>query len=210
MPAKALAAPGYRWRLGLIAVVCMLLALWFAKDGFYTYPQHNAYVQAFEDLKRDHPLDYAEKWWKPYEHEHDIKQTDFNNKKSQFDFISQYICLAIAAPIGLIFLIAWVRSNRWIASEATGLTTSWGEMVPFASMTRLNKERWRTKGIAVVAYRGADQIEHKLVLDDWKFQAPPTRTILMEVEAHLKDDQIVGGERERLPETGPAPENVGN
>jgi hypothetical protein len=41
------------------------------------------------------------------------------------------------------------------------------------------------------------------VLDDWKFEADPTRAILLQVESHIDPAQITGGPPEPPPEDEP-------
>jgi hypothetical protein len=97
--------------------------------------------------------------------------------------------------------------GRWIACAETGLTTSKGQTVPYAGITKIEKERWKTKGIVIVRYKNKDQREGRIVLDDWKYEAQATKNILLEIEAQLKPEQIVGGEPDRRPEPPtPGPE----
>lgn len=193
MPAKATMSPGYRWRLGLIGVVCLVFAAWSAYDGLVAYPRHNEHVRALRQIRDEHPAD--EVWkskWEEYGQTHRIAVTDYENEKAQWSIIAQFIQMGITLPLGLLFGFHYMRSfGRWIATDAKGFTTSWGQEAPFASIVQLNKERWRSKGIAEVRYRDG-QIERTLVLDDWKFDAPATLTMLKEVEAILTPEQIVG------------------
>ena len=107
-------------------------------------------------------------------------------RKRSIDVMLQFIMLGVTCPFGLIFAIAFARTfGRWIASDATGLTTSWGQHITYDAIRRLNKGRWAKKGIAVVHHDGG-----KLVLDDWKFERQPMDQIVEEVESHISADLI--------------------
>jgi hypothetical protein len=190
-------APGYRWRLGVIALMCFLFTGWFGYDGWVKYPQANLLNHELEQLKQRNPDGYA-KDWKDWENQHGLKADDYKDHGYSPTDLGIQKAIAIGALIpGLLFAFAFARSfSRWIASNEMGLTTSWGLTVPFSTLVSLNKDRWKSKGIAVVTYRDGSQRERRLVLDDWKFDAPATRALLIDVETHLTDEQIVGGARE--------------
>ena len=206
IPAKAMIAPGYRWRLAVIAVACLAFGGWSLRDGAFVYPQQIRNYETWLQMQKEygHDQDWRNQYWKPYALRNGL--ADRNGlvtdppSQNQWNIGFQYLMCVIVGPIGVYFAVQYVLTwRRWIAADAEGLSTSWGPKPAYAALTGLNKERWKAKGIAVVRYRGPDQRERKLVLDDWKYDAPATRNILLGVEAHLSDAQIEGGERERKP-----------
>jgi hypothetical protein len=201
MPAKALIAPGYRWRLALIALVCLAFAAWSFRDGYFVYPREMTHYNRWVQMQKEHgwDQDWKTKYWKPYAEANNLPLSD-PPTQTQWNILFQYLMCVIVAPIGVYFGVQYALTlRRWIAADGAGLSTSWGQTAAYAALTGLNKERWKTKGIAVVRYRGPQGRERKLVLDDWKYDAPATRNILLEVEGRLTDAQITGGERERKP-----------
>ena len=194
MAAKAVISNGYRWRLALIGVVCLLFAAWSAYDGFVKYPRINKNFKAWVEFKDKHGEQWVEKW---PQHAADYNLPEQPERsKSQWSMIAQYVQLAITLPIGLWFSYLFLSSlNRWVASDENGLTGSRGEQVPYDSIATLDKKRWEAKGIAIVNYSD-DQGQRRFVLDDWKFEREPTDQILIEVEQRLRPDQIVGDKPE--------------
>jgi hypothetical protein len=198
---RAAIAPGYRWRLGVIALVCLAFGAWFFHDGFWTYPRE---IQDLRQYQETHGTDGAvlegkAEQWEDYAKGHGLALTE-PVRRTQSDIKVQYLLCLIVVPVGIFFAGQYGLSlRRWIAVDDAGLEANTGQKAPFDAIKGLNKERWKTKGIAVVRYARPDQSEGKLVLDDWKYDAPATRTILLAVEAHLTDAQITGGERERKP-----------
>ena len=206
MAAKAVISNGYRWRLALIGVVCLLFAAWSAYDGFVKYPRLNDHARQYVEYQQDNGEGWQETW-PDYAREHNLPEIP-HPPKGDFSMIAQYVQLAITLPIGLWFTYLFLASlNRWVASDEAGLSSSGGEQVPYDSITTLDKKRWENKGIAVVTYT-ADQGERRFVIDDWKFERDPTDQILIEVEQRLQPDQIIGDlpESEKIAESedGPA------
>ena len=189
MPTKATTWSGYRWRLALIAAICLGFATWSLYDGFVRYPSYNRMLEQYQGLPEetqddDWPSIAAERGWP-------TNPLDLPaEKKSVWDIRTQFIMTAITLPIGLIFAFAVIRTfNRWIALDEQGLNTSWGQCVPFEAITKLNKRRWH-KGIAVVYHQDGPD-EQKLVLDDWKYQRETMDSIVEQIEASLSPDQIL-------------------
>ncbi len=101
-------------------------------------------------------------------------------------------------PLAAMMVYAWIGTfSRWVAADENGVMSSAGQTAPWASMTKLDKIRWPKKGIAFLHYEDADKrINQRILLDDFKFDRVATEQIVRAIEAHLKDDQIVGDIRE--------------
>jgi hypothetical protein len=205
MTHKATISSGYRWRLLAVAVVCLLFAGWSAYDGLVGYPRINRIRADYERLRgpfdgKQITLEHFQAQWDQYKRAHGIPATvdEPDRSKSQFSLIAQYVQVAITLPIGQLFGFTYVATaRRWVAAGDQGLTSSRRENVSFGSITRLDKARWKSKGIAVVHYH-AGSGEKRLVLDDWKYDREATGAILRLLEARLDRAQIVGGEPEPI------------
>ena len=47
-----------------------------------------------------------------------------------------------------------------------------------------------------MVYYDSGEGEDKIVRDDWKYSRPETDQILLDIEARITDDKIIGGDRE--------------
>ena len=136
---------------------------------------------------------------------------DLPAAKSRFSMIAQYAQLGICLPIGLLALWGLLRGlRRRIEMDDQGLSTNWGLTVPFAGITELNKERWRSKGIAIVHFSNGGR-PRRMVLDDWKFQQQPIGQMVKTIEEHLKPEQITGDIKpvEAQPQQNPPAQSAG-
>jgi hypothetical protein len=178
---KAMISPGYRWRLVLVAVLGFGFAGWFLKDGFLDYPRQRRIFEAYDQfVKNDRQAD-----WPAYAQERgwpDGIMGPPGKNYSDKDIMLQKVLGFVLLPLGLIFLAGAARTvGRWIGLDEDGVITSWGQKVPFAAITHINKERWDSKGIAVLFYEVRGE-EKRLVLDDWKYDQKATEEILAAVE----------------------------
>lgn len=162
---------------------------WLAFAQARNLPEGNAAENDFSD-------DQQYELWREYSMVHGLAPDAPPKFHSDSSIFTQFIMAAITAPIGLIFLFSFVASyRRWIRSDDDKIATNAGQEVPYNRITTLDKERWKSKGIAVVNYEG-DKGAGKVILDDWKFERPTTDVILRDIEERLTDDQIINGERE--------------
>ena len=203
MPVKANIWSGYRFRVGLIAAICLGFASWCLYDAKVKYPLHNRINAAYESMlseyaranpnvsEEDAKVEVDDKKWPPLATEEGWPTDPLKlpHRHSGTDIFTQYLMLTLTAPFGLVFGFLFLRCRgRWVACDEQGLTTSWGQTAPFDQITRLNKRRWK-KGIAIV-YHQANGQELKLTLDDWKFDRELMDQIVAEVESRLSPDQI--------------------
>jgi hypothetical protein len=189
MPVTAKISASYLLRLGLIAMFCLGFALWFLYDGTITYPGQRERALKFQELKEEGRL--AE--WKKIATERGWSLDHPGDPKHEAEIYSQLVFAALMAVPGLVCAVFVFRARgRWIELDESGLRTSWGRRLEFGQITRLDKKKWKSKGIARIRYRQNGR-NRQLVLDDCKYDADPTGTILREVESRLDGDQIVGG-----------------
>ena len=68
--------------------------------------------------------------------------------------------------------------------------TSWGQEVDFSTVTKLNKRRWKDKGIARVDYEENGR-KRQFVFDDFKFDRAAIGELLQQLESQLPADRII-------------------
>jgi len=196
MPVKANIDTKFLSRLGLMALAFIGIALWFLYDGAVTYPRQRERALVYQGLKEEGRLSE----WEDIARQHGWSTEDPGKPKDAFDIWVQFVIAGLAGVPGLCFAFRFFRARgRWIEANEAGLRTSWGQELEFGQVVSLDKKRWRSKGIARMNYR-QDGRKRRLVLDDWKYDADPTKAILLEVESRIDADQIVGGAPEPLPE----------
>lgn len=182
MPATAHIAKGYRARLGIIAIALIGFAGWGAYDGFVHYPELIDRYSAYQEIIEEYPQDFQQQW-KQYAAERNWP-TDKPAEKEDSDLWFQYGIMIVALPIGLYFLVVFIRSQkRWVEATPESLRTNDGREARWDQITNIDKTRWKSKGIAVVEYESDGQAR-RITLDDWKFEREPTAAILAEVETH--------------------------
>ena len=186
----------FLWWLGLPALLFLGLALWFLYDGVITYPRQRERALRYQELKEEDRTGE----WQEIAKEHGWPSEDPGKPKKEYEIYLQLVLAALVALLGLLCSFFFIRARgRWIEANETGLRTSWGRQLEFGQIVLLNKKKWKSKGIAKITYRQNGR-RCRLVLDDWKYDAEPTRAILCEVESHLDASQIVGGAPEPLPQ----------
>ncbi len=221
--AKAHIDKYYVGRVALLATMFLAFSAWFLYDGYVKYPRNNHVAMEFERFeKRGIPRDVLVKEWNDHATANGLPTLEITDtesrpgkKHSPMDMLVQKGLGFALLPLGLLFGYSVIRLyGRWIAADSAGLTTSWGKKVAFGDITKLNKERWKTKGIAVVHYRPTGETggERKLVLDDWKYDRAQTTALVEAVESRLKPEQIIADPAAAAaaasPKAAPAPEST--
>ncbi len=205
---KAQISPGYRWRLGIIAIATLAMGAYFVYDGAIGYPHIKAVYEAYNEAK-DAPGDNFQATWEARVQKEgwDVDLYTTPPHKDDGDIFTQFLMAGLCGLIGLPILALFLHTYlRWVASDGQGLRANGGKHAPWDTITRVDKARWKSKGIAVVQY-AADGGQRTITLDDWKFQAQPTRDIMREIEMHI-DRERIDGELELPPEEEPAPLQV--
>jgi hypothetical protein len=184
----------YLMRYLVLTVVCLFLSAWFAYDGLIGYPQKLVYAKAYDELRELDSSERIDQWEQiTKQNQWPAETPEKEAKEIESDIIGQYVFSGLALLVGIPALIFLLRSNgSWVESTETGLKTSWGQTLEYASVTRLNKKKWANKGIAKATYT-ADGQTRTFVFDDFKFDRPPLDQMLRDLESHLQPEQIVGG-----------------
>ncbi|MCA9238964.1 MAG: hypothetical protein KDA37_02140, partial [Planctomycetales bacterium] len=169
--------------------------LWFLYDGAVGYPKKAEIWKAFEELDEE---TRGEEWPKIAE-EHgwpELAPNEHDYNKSPEDIFFQFL---MAVPAGLaslwFFLLVVLARGSWIEANDAGVTSSWGKGFKWDHVTRLDKKKWRSKGIARV-YSEGEGGKKTFVIDDFKFKREPTGQILRALEDRIPREMIVNGPSE--------------
>ncbi len=184
----------YLKRYLLLAGVCLPLSLWFAYDGFIGYPKKLEYAHAYDPLRELDSKDRNSQWQAITSEKGWPNRIPEKKAEEVADsIVGQYIWGSLSFLAGFVALLYYLRSRgTWVEPTPTGLTTSWGQTLDFKDVSRLDKKKWETKGIAKVTYRD-NSLSRVFVFDDFKFEREPLGKILRSLEKSLDRDQIFGG-----------------
>ncbi len=187
----------YYRRYGQMAAMFLVFAVWFYKDGAWSWPKENAMAvertryeaevtDAFAKAKAAGALDT----WRS---EAQAKGIVFNQqgepqswaayaakkgwpekpKKRTETEIGQQFYWSGAMGVGLLIIAGIVLLNRSkkLVGQHDHLILPDGRRVNHADAFRIDARKWENKGLAYVSYReGADGLVQKAVIDCLKFQ----------------------------------------
>ncbi len=178
----------------IVSLVCLFLGAWFGYDGMIGYPRQLEVARAYEALQ-DLESEERRERWKAITSERGWSDRIPSKQAHEWEegIPGQYFWACLNLLIGIPALVLYIRSRgSWVASTETGLTTSWGQSLNFADVTRLNKKKWANKGIAKATYM-VDGSSKTFTFDDFKFEREPIGQMLRNLEEGLSPEQIVGG-----------------
>jgi hypothetical protein len=178
-----------------MGAVIVGFALWSLYDGAIKYPHQRERALAMEKLEAEGRGDE----WDAFATERGWSTEYPGEPKTEVDIKMQYAMAALAGSIGLPMLLLALNSRRhWIEASPKGITSSWGESFDFDQVERVDKRKWRKKGIAKVTYHDGRR-KRRFVLDDYKFERDTMDAILYELEQRIDPEKIVGGPPEPPP-----------
>lgn len=202
-------------RFLLIGIALLGWAAYCIRDGAFHYPELTVRANAFKEIAPEEYLqemqhaahEHKEPKWPAEESKkegwHQEWETLATEKgwptgppapgKTDLDIATQYIMAAGCSLVAIPMLWSVFRSRgRWIETDGTKINTSWGQTVPYDSVTQLDKKKWRNKGIAKVKYQDGGATK-KLVIDDFKYMRQETDAILYDLEQNIDPAIIVNG-----------------
>ena len=180
----------YLWWLGLIALFCVSFSLWFLYDGMITYPKQRERGLAYEELKEKGATGRESGGHGPKSKDGRVPILASRSRRARFtlnSFCRRWLgCRDCCACSSSFASANGGRNGRRPGCDQLGPATRvW-------PITKLDKKKWKAKGIAKISYE-QDGRTRRMVLDDWKFDDVATEQILREVESRIDVDQIVGG-----------------
>lgn len=165
----------------LVALFFLAFSGWFVLDGAVTWPKSNLRYDTyhwFVDQKQEDqwPAFAQSKGW--------VLEAP-EKRHTDNEILAQFAFAGLLATAGIILFVYWVtQRKRMLKMEDGAVYTPTGARVPFSSIRGLGKKRWESKGIAIVRYEDNGRLL-QFVVDDYKYEAEPTRQIVDVIEQHL-------------------------
>lgn len=200
MNVKAQSEEGFFRKFLYIALVCLAYSVWCLYDGLIAYPaklvQSNVYHGELASLEGDQrdkawlERTITEGW-----PTHVPKAPD----EIKNDIVKQYmqiaVCLVIAIPMLLKYFLA---RGTYVEATEDEIRPSWTKtVIPFASITKIDKAKWAKKGIAKLFYT-VDGKTKMFTMDDFKFVQADMALIMTRAERDLPDSAIIGPRQSEL------------
>ncbi len=192
--------PKYFRRFLLIAAACLAFAGWCFYDALVAYPaeleRSKVYWTPVEGSQKKYTGLSRKEWTKVVKERQWASAQPETPDKMHHKIDSQYFFAALCGLVGIPCLIKWFMSRgTWVESTEKELSSSWGTRFAFDQIVSIDKTKWEKKGITKIKYKQDDK-EKTFVFDDFKYERSVMSDILHEIETGLKDDQIIGAERE--------------
>lgn len=170
-PIIAIAGTRYRITHYIMVVVILIMAAWFAYDGFYNWPREIRENEAAEAAGLPRP------------HE---------KKRTQTEVLIQKV-LALSLPVMGVGLLAWCiwQSRGRIRFEAGTLHVPGHPPVTLEEMRSIDNDRWDKKGIALIGYEAAGG-RGTIKLDDYHYEREPVDKIQKIVTERLTPKKTHG------------------
>ena len=135
--------------------------------------------------------------WRAYAKEQGWPTSNPGEPKTEADFKVQFAMAGLCGVIGIaLFAKVFLSLGTWIEADEEGISTSWGQRVPFDQIASINKKDWAKKGLARIRYADNGRTK-RFVLDDFKFLRQPTDEIMRLIEQKVDHNKITGGPLEQ-------------
>lgn len=181
MPAEAHISTVWKRQKLLVGLCVIAFGGYFFFDGIVTWPNSNVRWlkhKEFEDAQ-------DESGWEKYAAEHGWTSEVPHKFYDENAIKVQYLCGTLLVVLGGIVLTYWATQiRRIVKTDEEAVYTAGGTRVPFSAITGVGKKQWESKGIARIRYE-LDGRRGEFVVDDYKFDTDPSRTILKEIEEKL-------------------------
>ncbi len=192
---QIVANPGreFRLRRGIMAVVIVVMGVWFAYDGWVAWPRSNA-EHARINKELDQAIDSKDK-------EQQVNLTKELGKYKEHTWLDMGLQRGLAIvliPAGIFLLSWWMYQSRGqVRLTADDVLHMPGHPpVPLSAITDFDKRKWDRKGIAKARYdlskTGTDTRSGRLTLDDFAYQRPPIDAIVARIDATRPEDSASG------------------
>lgn len=157
--------PWYVRRMGLMFLMLAAFAGWFFYDFKVGYPAKAAIYAEYEKVK-DQPD--GEATWLKIAEEHKWPKAPEPYPPDKIATQGQFAAgMGIAALAVLVSFL--LGRGKTLQADATSFTAPNGARVPFDKVFRIDKRKWKHKGLATVFYRDDAGAEKKAVIDDLKY-----------------------------------------
>ena len=164
-PADPIVCPTTPWywrRMGWMFLLFAAFAAWFFYDYRWGYPKKAVIYQEYLRLK-DRPKD-----WDALSQKNGWPSTPAeitpDKVHEQFQFV--VVMSSAAAAVIITFLL---NRGRVLRADGEAFVTPWGRRVPFDSVFRVDRRKWKHKGLATVFFRDPAGGTRSTRIDDLKF-----------------------------------------
>lgn len=161
--------PWYVRRMGLMFLMLAIFSAWFFKDWKWGYPKKAAMYAEYQRItalpngQEEWLKVSAEKGWPKAPGDSDKITQDKIDEQRNFTFVMGAGALAVL----ITFLL---NRGKVLTADAASFTPPGSKTpIPFSSVFRVNKIKWRNKGLAYIHYKDASGAEKKAVIDDLKY-----------------------------------------
>jgi len=184
---------GFFRKFLLIALVCFAYSLWCLYDGLIAYPAKLQRAQVYHTELAPLGEQRSKAWIERTEQKGWPQDIPKEPAKIENDIVWQYIQIAICLVIGVPLLLKYALARgTYIEADQQEIRPSWRtRAIPVAAISKIDKSRWKKKGIAKLYYQIEGQ-SHSFVLDDFKFARQPMSEIMSLAERNLPDTAIIG------------------
>ena len=194
MAVRANFQKNYGMRYLMLAGGCLFASAWFAYDGLIGYPRKLEFARRYDELADLESMEKQVEWKRiTQENQWPSSPPDKTAEEISDDIFGQYVWATLSLLVGIPAFVYYLRTRgTWIERTANGLRTSWGEELDYAAVSKLDKKKWASKGIAKAWY-DANGVQRRFVFDDFKYEREPLGIMLRDLERTLAPSQIVGG-----------------
>jgi hypothetical protein len=157
--------PWYVRRMVPMFLMFAFFAGWFYRDYRWKYPEEK---NIYDEYQRVTSGPGGEEAWKKLSADKGWPLLPEKRTQDEIQTQKQFAigCAVVAAGVLGVFLF---NRGRTLRADAEAFYTPGGRRVPFASVFRIDRRKWKRKGLATVWYRDTDGTEKKAVIDDLKF-----------------------------------------
>jgi hypothetical protein len=182
------------WRKRMLFMLLMIsgIGAWFLTDGYYIWPNEAERYQAYAEIKdslieegkaEDEESTFVRLAWQ--RHAKEVGYSAKIPKERTDDDISEQLVIGWTMLAGCLIYGLWIAWNHTLRVRAEGdvvIGTS-GQRVELDSITKIDRKKWKNKGIAYAIYEEAGK-PRRLTLDDHKFAG--CEAIILEAERRIK------------------------
>ena len=156
----------YTRRMLMMFVMLAAFAGWFYKDFRWGYPKK---AEIYAEYQKIIELADGKVQWTALS-----KARGWDDPPDEItpDKIGEQGKFAVGLGLGALAVLATFLVNRGkkLTADATSLTPPGrSESIPFTAVVRVDKTRWKHKGLAFAYYKNAAGVERKAVIDDLKY-----------------------------------------
>jgi hypothetical protein len=182
------------WRRRMLFMLFMIAGIggWFLSDGYYFWPNEAERYEAYSGIKdslieqgkaEDEESSSVRLAWQRYAKEQGYT-SQVPKERTAADMGEQRVIGWVLCAGAALFAV-WVAWNHTLRVTAEGelVTGSNGKQVELDSIIKIDRKKWKNKGIAYAIYE-VDGKLRRLTLDDHKFEG--CEAIILEAERRIK------------------------